>query len=147
MCPVYEWKCPEHGIFEGYRSMDNCTAPEPCPICETGSSRVISLPAVKIVQGATQLQFGSGSPGKIISGKETGGLDIFIPSMGALEQSEVDYIAEGAIEKEKARVKKKRKTCQGANQAIVQAYVNLANSKPKGQKAKAIRQAIKETTS
>jgi hypothetical protein len=78
-------------------------------------------------------------------GRETGGLDIFIPSYGALEQEEVDYIAEGAIEKEKARVKKKGKTIQRENQALVQAYVNLANATPKGKKAKAIRQAIKET--
>jgi hypothetical protein len=79
----------------------------------------------------------------MITGKETGGLDIFIPSYGALEQAEVEYIAEGAVEKEKARVKKKNKTHQRQNQAIVQSYVNLANRTPKGKKAKVLREAMK----
>ena len=92
-----------------------------------------------------RLPLGAGSAGRKITSKETGGMGIFIPSFGAMEQAEVDYIAEGAIEKEKARVKKSKKTQQRANQSIVQAYVNLANSKPKGQKAKAIREAIKST--
>jgi len=140
---IYEFRCPEHGIFEAYRTISNCSDPEPCPECMTLSGRIISLPAVNIKQGSQRLQFGSGSAGKTISPEETGGLGIYIPSMGAMEQAEVDYIAEGAIEKEKDRVKNKKKTIQGTNQAIVQSYVDLANSKPKGQKAKAIREAIK----
>jgi len=140
---IYEFECLEHGVFEGYRTMENCSAPEPCPECSVLSERIISLPAIVIKQGSQRLQFGSGSPGRVISHKETGGLDIYIPSAGAMEQQEVDYIAEGAIEKEKARVRKKKRTMQSANQAIVQAYVNLANSKPRGQKAKAIRETIR----
>jgi putative FmdB family regulatory protein len=145
MSPVYEFSCDRHGVFESYRLMTNCTEPEPCPKCKTLSERIISLPSVRLVQGAKSLQFGSGSPGRMVTPKETGGVGIYIPSMGLMEQQEVDYIAEGAIEKEKARVKKKRKTIQGANQAIVQAYVNIANRAPKGQKANAIRKVIKET--
>ena len=140
---IYEFFCKTHGVFESYRTIDNRSTPEPCPECKVLSERIISLPAVHIKQGSQRLQFGSGSAGRMISHKETGGLDIYIPSAGAMEQAEVDYIAEGAIEKEKARVKKKKKTIQSANQAIVQAYVNLANSKPRGQKAKAIRETIR----
>jgi len=139
---IYEFRCPNCGVFESYRAMEACTIPALCPECDTLSERIISLPAVHIVQGSQRLQFGSGSAGKIISPEETGGVGIYIPSGGAMEQAEVDYIAEGAIEKEKTRVEKKKKATQSANQAIVQAYVNLANSKPRGQKAKAIREAM-----
>lgn len=141
--PLYEFCCNKHGVFDGYRTIENRSVSEPCPICKVLSERIISLPAIVIKQGSQRLQFGSGSPGRVISHKETGGLDIYIPSAGAMEQAEIDYIAEGAIEKEKERVKKKKKTIQGANQAIVQAYVNLANSKPRGQKAKAIRETLR----
>jgi putative FmdB family regulatory protein len=142
--PVYEFSCVRHGVFESYRNMDNCTAPEPCPVCRVFAERIISLPVVKFTQGKKRLQYGSGSAGRMITSKETGGMGVFIPSYGALEQEEVDYIAEGAIEKEKTRVKNKKKTPR-RNQSIVQAYVNLANKTKKGQKAKAIREAMKET--
>jgi putative FmdB family regulatory protein len=142
---IYEFICKKHGVFEAYRNMDNCTASEPCPVCKRLSERIISLPTVKIVQDKKRLPLGSGSEGKIVSSKETGGLDIFIPSYGMLEQEEVDYIAEGAVEKEKARVRKKKKIAQRANQAMVQSFVDLANKTPRGQKAKAIREAMKDT--
>ena len=92
------------------------------------------------------MRYGSGSPGKIMTHAETGGLDIFIPSDGAMEQEEVDYIAQGAIEKERARVKKAKK--QGARnetQARIQAYTDLAHSTPRGQRAKILRRAIAES--
>jgi putative FmdB family regulatory protein len=140
--PLYEFACAKHGSFELYRSMDKCTSPANCPECNSPSGRIITASNIHIVQGGKALPLGSGSPGKIISSKETGGMGIFIPSYGALEQAEVDYLAEGAIENEKTRIKKKthRKT-----QAVVQAFADLANRTKKGQKAKAIRQAIKET--
>src|SRR3990167_4495881 len=141
---IYEFKCPKHGVFEQVRPMAACSIPAICPVCESPAQRIFSSPAIKFVYKKRQ-RLGSESEGKVILGKETGGLDIFIPSWGALEQQEVDYIAEGAIEKEKDRVKKKKKTVQRRNQALVQAYVNLANATPKGKKAKTIRQAIKET--
>jgi putative FmdB family regulatory protein len=140
---LYEFRCPEHGVFEQVRPMSECSLPENCPTCETVSQRVISLPNIKIVQGAKRLPLGSGSAGRTISSKETGGMGVFIPSYGLLEQEEVDYIAEGAIEKEKNRVKNKK--FRRRSQELVQSYVNLANSKPRGQKAKSIREAIKAT--
>jgi putative FmdB family regulatory protein len=140
--PLYDFSCPKHGRFEDYKTMDNCSSPVPCPKCKSPSERIITASNIHIIQGGKALPLGSGSPGKVISSKETGGMGIFIPSYGALEQAEVDYIAEGAIENEKSRIKKKthRKT-----QAVVQAFADLANRTKKGQKAKAIRQAIKET--
>ena len=101
---IYEFRCPLHGVFEARRTIETCTHPEPCSVCNILSKRIISIPAVSIKQGSVRLQFGSGSAGKVISPKETGGMGIYIPSMGAMEQAEVDYIAEGAIEKEKDRV-------------------------------------------
>ena len=141
--PIYEYSCEEHGVFECYKHVDNCAGPERCPECEKLSPRIFSSLSIKIVQGNRRLPLGSGSPGKMITGKETGGLDIFIPSYGALEQEEVNYIAEGAIEKEKSRVRKKNKTPQRRNQSIVKDYVNLANRTPKGKKAKVLREAMK----
>ena len=141
--PIYEYECTKCGVFECYKHVDNCAEPERCPECEAMAPRIISSLSIKIVQGNRRLPLGSGSPGKMITGKETGGLDIFIPSYGALEQEEVNYIAEGAIEKEKSRVRKKNKTPQRQNQTNLQAYVNLANRTPKGKKAKVLREAMK----
>lgn len=145
MSPTYEYECIRHGVFEGFASFDNYNAPSPCPRCLILSDRIISVPTVKIIQGKKQLPFGTGSPGRMITHKETGGMGVYIPSYGSMEQDEVDYIAEGAIEKEKARVKKKKKSIQRESQALVQAYVDLANKTPRGQKAKVLRQAIKDT--
>lgn len=143
--PVYEWNCVKHGRFDGFRLIDNCTSPALCPKCSKLSERIISLPTVKIVQDKKRLPLGTGSAGRMVTSKETGGMGVFIPSFGAMEQEEVDYIAEGAIEKEKSRVKKSKKTIQRKNQAVVQAFVDLANRTPRGQKSKAIKQALKET--
>lgn len=57
------------------------------------------------VKHTEQLPLGNKSRGRFISHEETGGSDILIPSWGALEKEEIDYIAEVAIEKEKSRVR------------------------------------------
>jgi len=54
---------------------------------------------------AERLPLGSGSRGRFIDSKETGGMSILVPSFGALEKEEVDYVAEEAIYREKERVK------------------------------------------
>ena len=143
--PLYQFTCMTDGPFEILRPMFQSNEPMCCPECGLVATRVISIPNVKIIN-KPRLQFGSGSPGRVISHKETGGLDIIIPSMGAMEQDEVDYIATGAIEKEKERVKKaKKQGPRSEKQAIIQAYTDLANRTPKGQRAKVLREAIKET--
>jgi putative FmdB family regulatory protein len=143
--PVYEFSCTKHGVFDEYRTIESCTIPSLCPKCHKSAERIFSLLTVKIIQNKKRLPLGTGSAGRMVSSKETGGMGVYIPSFGAMEQEEVDYIAEGAIEKEQSRVKKKKKTIQRKSQAVVQAFVDLANRTPRGQKSKAIRQAIKET--
>lgn len=142
--PIYEFLCQVHGRFEEFRPMAQCGKPAVCPDCARRARRLFSLPSIKIVE-RKRLRYGSGSPGRILTHKETGGLDIFIPSDGALEQDEVDYIAQGAIEKEKARVKKARKSIQRESQARIKAYTQLAMNTPRGQRAKVLRQAIAES--
>ena len=144
MCPVYEYVCPVHGRFEQFKPMSSHAQPQLCPQCETLARRVFSLPVIKVVE-RKRLRYGSGSPGKIMTHRETGGLDIFIPSDGAMEQDEVDYIAEGAMEKERERVKKAKKSPQRETQARIQAYTTLANRTPRGQRAKVLREAIAES--
>ena len=139
---VYQFQCNVHGSFEDWRPMAAAGLPAYCPECGEAARRIFTAPAIKMIT-PERLRYGSGSPGKMILGKDTGGLDIFIPSDGCLEQAEVDYIAEGAIEKERVRVKKKG--FQRENQARVAAYTELALSVPKGQRAKIIREAMAET--
>ena len=139
---LYLFRCDAHGPFEQLRRMAAAGLPAYCPECGESAQRVFTAPAIKVVT-PQRLRYGSGSPGKTILGKDTGGLDIFIPSDGCLEQAEVDYIAEGAIEKEQVRVKKRG--FQRENQARVAAYSELAlNTKP-GQRAKTLRRAIVES--
>ena len=142
--PVYEFSCPVHGKFEQYRPMVRSGEVQTCPECGVVSDRLFSVLNIKIVNKVRQ-RYGEGSYGKMLTHKETGGLDIFVPSFGAMEQEEVDDIAEGALEKEKARVKKNKKTDRSENQARIKAYAELARSAKRGQRAKTIREAIKET--
>ena len=138
---IYEFVCPAHARFESYRPISDCSRPEPCPECGSLSPKVISMPAIKVIT-PVRLKYGYGSPGKILTRKDTGGLDVFIPSDGALEQEEVDYVAAAAIEKEQSRVKKKG--IQRENQAMVQAYANLALSTPPGKRRKVLQEAAKQ---
>ncbi len=68
---------------------------------------------------------------------------MFIPSWGALEQAEVDYIAEASIEKEKERVRKKRDMERLTKQKIG-SYLDLAYQTKPGQRAKVLKEAMKE---
>lgn len=142
--PFYIFCCQEHGEFEDFRSMEAAILPTPCPLCRRIAVRVWTAPAIKIVS-KQRLPLGKGCYGKTVTHQETGGLDIFVPSFGAMEQDEVDYIAQGAVEKERARVKKAQK--QGARnetQVKIGAYADLARKAKPGQRAKTIREALKE---
>jgi len=94
-----------------------------------------------IVKNEERLPYGKGSRGKFIPPEETGGLAIFVPSFGALEKEEVDYVAEGALEKEKQRQKKKRQSVQKARLEQVSLAMKQA---PSGKRAKTGREIIKE---
>ncbi|HAD08617.1 MAG TPA: formamidase [Porticoccaceae bacterium] len=39
--PVYDYKCPEHGVFSELETMDNYARPSPCPRCGDLAGRVI----------------------------------------------------------------------------------------------------------
>lgn len=42
--PLYEYKCPAHGVFDGYTSMAKCSSPQPCPTCRVQSARTFHTP-------------------------------------------------------------------------------------------------------
>ena len=140
---LYEFSCDKHGTFEilqGIRQMNM-----PCPVCSQPSRSIISAPAHSFVKFPERLQYGTGSKGRIISGKETGGLDMFIPSGGAMEKSEIDDVACAAIEKEKGRVKRLKGKYRSANQEAISNLTNLAYQTKKGDRIKVLREAITES--
>ena len=143
MTPIYEFDCKTHGRFESLRPMSSI--PALCPVCDGISEKVMSCPAPARIIEHRRLQYGSGSPGRIIPGKETGGLDLFIPSGGALEKEEVDYVVCAAIEKEKARVKSTKGHSRSANQEAISQLSNLAYQTKPGQRIKVLNEAIAES--
>jgi len=88
-----------------------------------------------------QLPLGSGSRGRFISSEETGGLAILVPSFGALEKEEVDYVAEEAIAKEKERVKTAKPRL--ATMAL-RNVVNETKKAPAGKRKKLLEEITKE---
>lgn len=42
--PLYDYKCPQHGVFQELAPMAEHDQPKPCPQCATQSARVIVLP-------------------------------------------------------------------------------------------------------
>lgn len=140
---LYEFSCGKHGIFEVLQSIRQMNMP--CPVCEIPCGSVISAPAHSFVKFPERLRYGTGEKGRIISSKETGGLDMFIPSGGAMEKSEIDDVACAAIEKEKSRVKSLKGHHRSNNQEAISQLTQLAYNTPKGQRIKVLREAIKET--
>ena len=103
----------------------------------------MTAPARITVLQKERLPYGSGSRGRYVSSSETGGMPILIPSWGALEKAEVDYLADGAIDKEKERVRKKREYVSQDKERISK-YMKLAYATKPGQRAKTVRQVMKE---
>ncbi len=45
--PLYEYKCAEHGFFDGYAAMVDSARPGVCPVCRADSPKIIrSAPRV-----------------------------------------------------------------------------------------------------
>ena len=42
--PVYDYKCPQHGVFHDLASMDMAAKPAACPQCRQLSPRIIMIP-------------------------------------------------------------------------------------------------------
>jgi putative FmdB family regulatory protein len=53
--PLYEFRCPECGIFDQWRSMADRSKPAPCPTCQISAQRIISIPNVSL-NGALRLK-------------------------------------------------------------------------------------------
>lgn len=139
--PVYEYDCPRHGIFEQLQEMTAATSGW-CPRCGLKAERVISRPGRIAVIDHPALPLGKGSPGKYIPSGETGGLPVYVPSFGGMEKEEVDYVAGMAVQKERERVRKKRQYVSPTKSKL-QSALDLAYKTKPGQRAKAIKEAMK----
>jgi putative FmdB family regulatory protein len=42
--PLYEYECPEHGVFEAMNVMARSAEPAACPTCDARSPRIVSAP-------------------------------------------------------------------------------------------------------
>lgn len=129
--PIYEYDCPEHGVFELIRGIATIYS-ELCPLCGSQCLRKVSVPAPPVSRNREQLPYGTGSRGKFVPAEETGGLPIFVPSWGAMEKEEVDFVAEAAVEKERERVANNRPHNE-QNEMSKQALSNVVSV---GKKAK-----------
>jgi len=100
--PIYEVSCPRDGVQEIISS--DYRKQFPCPECGIISKTLISSPARPRFVQVEQLPLGNKSRGRFIppEGKRVG---ILVPSFGALDKEEVDYIAEAEIEKENTRIR------------------------------------------
>jgi hypothetical protein len=82
---------------------------------------------------------GSGAKGRFIPA-EKGRRSIYVPSFGALEKEEVDYMVEAAQEQEDERVRKGSKSEIKENLEVV---ADAARRAPRGQRAKTAKEIIK----
>ncbi len=140
MSPIYSYECEKHGTFEVIKQMTSCTV-APCPTCGVDSTRVVSRPARIVMVERERLPLGSGSRGRFVSHAETGGMDIFVPSFGTMEKEEVDFVTQGAVEKEKARVRHQRTERRAEKQ--IGELISLAYATKPGQRLKTIKEAAK----
>ncbi len=90
---------------------------------------------------AERLPLGNKSKGRFIDSKETGGMSILVPSFGALEKEEVDYVAEEAIYREKERQKKAEPRL---TKVALQNVVAKTLKAPKGKRKELLEKITKE---
>lgn len=53
--PIYEYECPEHGLFEELRPMRLSAARALCPACRVSAPRVLSVTRTGILPRAASL--------------------------------------------------------------------------------------------
>lgn len=93
-----------------------------------------------IIKRKERLPYGSKGRGRFIP-PEKGRRAIFVPSFGALEKEEVDYLVEASQEKEDERMKKNVKSVQKERlEQLTQATLQA----PEGERANTAREIIKE---
>lgn len=138
--PNYQYQCLRCGLcFEKLQSIV-MRGKASCPDCGSSCNLIPSVPAPAVVHERERLPLGNKSRGRFISSEETGGLSILIPSFGALEKEEVDYVAEEAIAQEKERVK----TAEPRLGAVALRNVVTETKKaPKGKRKKTLEQITK----
>ena len=139
--PIYEYKCSECGLFEQLREITKRVDITLCPTCGGIAHLKMSAPARINIKHNESLPCGNGSEGRYVSSQETGGLPVFIPSWGAMEKEEVDYVAGMAIDKERARVKGKQKS---STKERLEQVAAVARQAPRGERAEAAQEIIKE---
>ena len=111
-----------------------------CPDCGSSCYLIPSAPAPAIIHERERLPLGNKSRGRFVSSKETGGMSILVPSFGALEKEEVDYVAEEAIYREKER----QKTAEPRlTKVALQNVVAETLKAPKGKRKKKLEQITK----
>jgi len=93
-----------------------------------------------IVRKTESLPYGNKSKGRIVP-SEKGRRSIFVPSFGALEKEEIDYVVEVAQEQEDERIKRGYKSEQ---QERLEAVVDATRQAKQGERAKAARKILKE---
>ena len=138
--PIYEYKCTCGRVetrlfpFGKYPTVI-------CPNCGRLLEKIMSVPAPAVIHERERLPLGNKSRGRFISSRETGGLPILIPSYGALEKEEVDYVADEAIAQEKERVKKAepRLATVALNNVVTETM-----KAPKGKRKKTLERITKE---
>ncbi len=91
-----------------------------------------------IFKNKERLPYGSGSRGKFVP-PENGRRGIFVPSWGALEKEEIDYIVTAEQEKEDERIKKREQSITKQKLEYVTATVLQA---PEGKRAEAAQESI-----
>ena len=144
--PSYEYQCLRCGIcFDKMQPME-LRGMASCPDCGSTGKLIPSMPAPIVVRQKARQMYGSGSPGKYVPSAVTGGLPIYVPSFGAMEQAEVDYVAEAAVHKERERVAK-NKPLSEENAKTKQALgnvVKIGKSQKEGKRAETMAQVSQE---
>ena len=139
--PIYQYICPKHGAFEELQSVHKTGAR--CPECGRKGEKIVALPAKSYVHHHNQnLPYGSGSRGRYVPASETGGLPLLVPSWGAMEKEEVDWVTENAIYREKERVAKKQRERPAS--VVIGGLMNQALKQPEGKRRDVIEKALKE---
>ena len=53
--PLYEFRCPDCGIFDEWRSMTDRAHPATCPNCQQSATKILSIPGIQL-NGAIRLK-------------------------------------------------------------------------------------------
>jgi putative FmdB family regulatory protein len=135
--PIYEYMCPKCGKFEDLKA--HFEKISYCPDCDTVSRAVMSAPYKSRVSYKENLPLGNKSRGKYIP-PEGNRMGILVPSFGALDKEEVEYVAEGALEKETERAAKNIRRTNTKER--LENVTRVALNTPQGKRAATIKNIL-----